>query len=73
MRDKSLSILLMALFGMTGVAIILLTWLRPMSGPERIVDTVVGSLGLVVAIIGAKRYRSVGKPALAEVEVKDEP
>ncbi len=73
MRDKSLNILLMVLFGMTGVAIILLTWLRPMSGSERIVDTVVGSLGVVVAIIGAKRYRSVGKPALAEVEIEDEP
>jgi len=73
MRDKSLNISLMVLFGVTGVAIILLTWLQPMSGSERIVDTVVGSLGLVVAIIGAKRYRSAGKPALAEVEVKDEP
>jgi len=38
MKDKSLSIFLIVLFGMSGIAILLLTWLRPMPESERILE-----------------------------------
>ena len=76
MRDKSLDIFLMLLFGISGVAILMLAWLQPMVVPERILTTFIGSVGLLVAVIRAPRLKS-GKDrtddasVLAEVEVAD--
>ncbi len=47
--DKSLSILLMILFGISGTLILVLTWLQPMPGVERVFNTVIGTIGLGVA------------------------
>ena len=50
MKDKSLGILLMVLFGISGIAILTLAWLRPMPGLERVLTTFIGVFGLFVAV-----------------------
>ena len=75
MRDKSLSIFLIVLFGMSGIAILLLTWLRPMPESERILNTFIGSVGLCVALattllLKSPRVRRDDRQPAVEVEVK---
>ena len=75
-RDKSLSIFLVVLFAISGVAILVLTWLQPMPGTERALSTLIGSTGLLVAMGRGKLLRSAKAGANAEsvpvkVEVKE--
>jgi len=75
-RDKSLSILLVVLFGISGVAILVLTWLQPMPGMERVLSTLIGSTGLLVATSRGMMLRSAKAVANAEsvpvkIEVKE--
>ena len=49
-RDRSLSVLLMALFGISGTFILVFIWLQPMPGMERVLSTVLGAIGLGVAL-----------------------
>ena len=51
MRDKSLGVFLMVLFGISGMAVLLLVWLLPTLESERIMAIFVGSAGLLVALI----------------------
>lgn len=48
--DRSLSVLLMGLFGISGTFILVFTWLHPMLGMERVLSTVLGAIGLGVAL-----------------------
>jgi hypothetical protein len=48
--DNSLRKIMTGLFGISGIGIVLLAWLRPMSGSERILSTIIGLIGLSVAI-----------------------
>ena len=76
MRDKSLDIFLMVLFGISGAAILMLAWLRPMPGAERILSTFIGSVGLLVAFSRAlllKSARTGAGQVLVEAEVEDKP
>ena len=59
MRDKSLSIFLMALFGISSIAILMLAWLRPVPESERILTTFIGSAGLFVVLSRALLLRSL--------------
>ena len=75
-RDKSLSILLVVLFAISGVAILVLTWLQPMSGVERVISTLIGLTGLMVATGRGIMLRPAKAGASAEsvpvrVEVKE--
>ena len=75
MRDKSLSIFLIVLFGMSGIAILLLTWLRQIPESERILNTFIGSVGLCVALantllLKSPRVRRDDKQPVVGVEVK---
>jgi len=63
--DRSLSILLMVLFGVAGIAILALVWLRPMPVLERGLATFIGAFGLLVALKQVPQLKSV------EVEVRD--
>ncbi|MFC2069211.1 hypothetical protein ACFLTP_09445 [Chloroflexota bacterium] len=47
MRDKGLNIFLSILFGVGGIAILLLSWMLQVSQPERILNTAIGSVGLI--------------------------
>ena len=49
-NDKSLSILLMVLFGISGALVLVFTWMQPMPGAERVFDTVIGAIGLAAAL-----------------------
>ena len=51
MKDKSLNITLISIFGISGIAMLMLAWLQPMLGPERIMAFFIGSIGLLVALI----------------------
>ena len=73
MRDKSLGIFLMVLFGISGIAILMLAWLQPMPASERILTTFVGSTGLFVALVRALMLKSPqaktdGEQVLVKVE-----
>ena len=48
--DRSLSLLLMVLYGVSGIIILVFTWLQPMPGMERALSTVIGAIGLGVAL-----------------------
>ena len=50
MRDRSLSMLLMVLFGISGIFILAFVWLQPMSGMERALSTILGAIGLGIAL-----------------------
>jgi len=51
MRDKSLGVFLTVLFGISGMAVLLLVWLLPTLESERTMAIFVGSAGLLVALI----------------------
>ncbi len=53
MIDKSLDKFLMVFFGISGIAILMLVWLRPTPESERIVATFIGSVGLFVGLFRA--------------------
>lgn len=77
MKDKSLAILLMVLFGLTGITILTLGWLQPMTGVERGLTTFIGAIGLIVALsrIPVLKPPKVGTGPEAlrvRVEAKDE-
>ena len=48
--DRSLGILLMVVFGVSGIIILVFAWLQPMTGMERVLSTVLGAIGLGVAL-----------------------
>lgn len=59
MTDKSLDIFLMVLFGLGGLAILTLAWVQPMPTSERILATVIGSIGLVWVFFRALSLKPV--------------
>jgi len=76
MGDKSLGILLMVLFGISSITILVLAWLWPMSGLERILTTFIGVSGLLVALSRIPLLKSVRVKAdvgqvMVQVEVQD--
>jgi len=64
-RDRSLSILLMVLFGISGTFILVFTWLQPMTGMERVLSNILGAIGLGVALsrIPLLRFPKTGTEA----------
>jgi hypothetical protein len=50
MKDKSTGVLLAGLFGILGLAIIVLAWVRPMPESERILTMLIGLAGLLPAL-----------------------
>jgi len=71
MKDKSLGIWLIVMFGVSGLAVIALAWLWPTLQSDRIVATLTGLVGIAVAVIRALTLRqSPGdKQVTVEVEV----
>ncbi len=72
-RDRALSLILMVLFGISGTFILIFTWLQPMPGMERVLSTLLGAIGLGVALsrIPLLRFPEAGTEAgKAPVEVK---
>jgi hypothetical protein len=76
MRDKSLGILLMVLFGITSITILVLAWLWPMPGLERILATFIGVSGLLVALsriplLKSTKVKTDVSQVMVQVEVQD--
>lgn len=51
MNDKSLSILLSAAFGIPGLLLLLMAWLRPDMAEGRLIATIVGAAGLLLGVL----------------------
>jgi hypothetical protein len=76
MKDKSLDIWLIVMFGISGIAVLLLAWLWTILESERILATFAGSAGLCVASIRALMLRRLpvtpdNKPTMIKVETED--
>jgi hypothetical protein len=76
MEDKSLSIFLTLLFGVSGMAKIMLEWLWPAPESERILNTISGSTGILAALYRALSLKSWGhqrdtERVLADFDVED--
>lgn len=56
--DKSLSKILIGLFGISGIAIVVFACLRPMPDAERIITILVGTIGLAVASVQSMRLKN---------------
>ena len=72
-RDRSMSLILMILFATSGTLILIFSWLQPMTGMERVLSTVLGAAGLVLAAsrIPLLRFPKAGTEAgKVPVEVK---
>ena len=61
MKDKSLDMFLIVLFGLGGIAILALAWLQPMYLPEKLLTIAIGSIGLFWVIFRVLSRRSLGK------------
>ena len=51
MKDKSLNITLISIFGISGIAMLIMAWLQPILDLERGMAFFIGSIGLLVALI----------------------
>lgn len=76
MKDKSLGIWLIILFGASGLAVILLAWFWPTLQPERITATLAGMFGVAIATVRALLFRQSpingdAEHTSAKVEVDD--
>ena len=76
MKDKSLDILLVVLFGLSGMTILTLAWVQPMVISERILTTIIGSIGLIVSLtkwfmLKSALARESTRQVLVEVGVKN--
>ena len=65
MKDKSLDITLIIVFGISGIVVTLMAWLWPAMESERITATLAGMLGL---FIGLARYIGLRKSIKRENE-----
>ncbi len=78
MRDKSLDMFLMVLFGISGIAVLILAWLQPMITSERILTTFIGLGGLFMALARVWLFKSLpastdAEAVSVEVKAKDKP
>ena len=65
MKDRSLDITLITVFGISGIAVTLLAWLWPAMESERITATLAGMLGLLIGLV---RYIGLRKSIKSESE-----
>jgi uncharacterized membrane protein YfcA len=65
MKDKSLDITLIIIFGISGIAVTLLAWLWSAMESERIMATLAGMLGLFIGLV---RYLGLRKSIKRENE-----
>ena len=73
MKDKSLNITLISIFGISGIAMLIMAWLQSMLGSERFMAFFIGSIGLLVALIRTlmlKTQRIQPETRIVAVEVE---
>ncbi|MFH1651807.1 MAG: hypothetical protein ABID87_06900 [Chloroflexota bacterium] len=62
MRDRGLDIMLVFFFGISGMVVLLLAWLRPLPLPDRLFTSAVGAFGLIPS--GFRAFRIVLKSGI---------
>lgn len=72
MKDKSLGIWLVVLFGVSGLAAISLGWSLPWLESERLAATLAGLAGITVAVIRALMLRQPADDKTVPVEIETE-
>ena len=72
MKDKSLAIWLIAIFGLSGASMIALAWLWPTLQSERITATIAGFVGVSIAVIRALTLRQSNQEKQVAIEVESE-
>jgi hypothetical protein len=72
MKDKSLGIWLIVLFGVTGLAAISLGWLLPWLESERILITLGGVAGVITAVVRALMLRQPADNKRVPLEIEFE-
>jgi hypothetical protein len=74
MKDKSLGIWLIVLFGVSGLAAIMLAWLLPWLESERILATLAGLAGIIIAVVRGLMLRHVtgAKPSPVAIQAEIE-
>jgi len=70
MKDKSLGIWLVVMFGVSGVAVIALAWLWPALQSERFMATIAGFVGVAIAVVRALTLRQSTEEKRVTVEVE---
>ena len=58
-EDKALNMIVAVFFGIAGLAVLILTWIRPIPVSERILATSAGAIGLLAALIWMFAFNSV--------------
>ena len=58
MIDKSLNLFLITLLAAGGIIILVMTWIQPMLLSERIVPSIFGAMGIILALIWSLISRS---------------
>lgn len=75
MEDKSLNIMLMVMFGISGVTMLFLTWLLPELMVEKVPAIFCGAIGIVVAMVLGLTLRSAGRAIIMKqvsvIKIKD--
>ncbi len=72
MKDKSLGIWMIVMFGLSGTAMIALAWLWPTLQSERITATIAGFVGVTIAVTRALTLRQPTDKKQVTVEVESE-
>ena len=72
MKDKSLGIWMIVMFGVSGLAVIALAWFLPSLQPDRITATVAGFFGVFIATIRAFTLWKSPNDKRITVEVENE-
>jgi membrane associated rhomboid family serine protease len=72
MKDKSLGIWLIVLFGVSGLMMVSLGWLLPWLESERIVATLGGAAGILVAVTRVLMLRRPNDARRAPVAIEIE-
>lgn len=72
MKDKSLGIWLVVMFGVSGLAVIALAWSLPALQTDRITATVAGFFGVFIATIRAFTLKKSSDDKRVTVEVENE-
>ena len=72
MKDKSLNITLIITFGISGLSVMLLAWLWPAMESERILATLAGLTGLLIALSRYIGLRKAGRTEDTGVPVRIE-
>ena len=70
MNDRAMNITLVAMFGLSGLAMILVAWLQPSLVSQRVMAFCVGSVGLLVAMLRALTLKREGADDINTVPVR---